>query len=80
MPIALLGDVVQTAALFSPAYWTNDAVTAALTSPSITEELLLRMGTDVGVTLLLLSPSRQWGLLWDAPAQGRSREVRMSRT
>lgn len=28
----------------------------------------------------LLSPSQQWGLLWDAPVRGRSREVRMSRT
>lgn len=68
VPIALLGDAVQTAALFSPAYWTNDAVTAALTSPSITEELLLRMGTDVGVTLLFAVAFTAVGL-----ALGRAR-------
>ena len=68
VPIALLGDAVQTAALFSPAYWTNDAVAAALTSPSITEELLLRMGTDVGVTLLFAVAFTAVGL-----ALGRAR-------
>lgn len=68
MPIALLGDAVQTAALFSPSYWTNDAVIAALTSPSITEELLLRMGTDVGVTLLFAVAFTAVGL-----ALGRAR-------
>ena len=68
VPIALLGNAVQTAALFSPAYWTNDAVAAALTSPSITEELLLRMGTDVGVTLLFAVAFTAVGL-----ALGRAR-------
>ena len=80
MPIALLGDAVQTAALFSPAYWTNDAVTAALTSPSITEELLLRMGTDVGVTLLFAVAFTAVGLALGRARPRRSREVRMSRT
>lgn len=52
VPVDMLGPAVQAAARLVPAFWTDDAVTTALAAPSLTPEVLVRVGTGVGVTAL----------------------------
>lgn len=68
VPISMLGEAVQTAARFTPTYWTNDAVWAVLFAPSLTGSVLARIGAGVGITALFALAFAAIGL-----AVGRAR-------
>lgn len=52
VPVEMLGDTMQHLARCTPTFWTNEAVAAALSAPSITSEVLAQVGMGVGVTAL----------------------------
>lgn len=52
----------QAAARFSPAFWTNEAVSAALTTPVVTADVLARVGCGMGVTALFAAAIASIGL------------------
>lgn len=70
VPIALLGDAVQTAARFSPAFWTNEAVASLLSAPQLTVDVLAEAGCGMGITALFAVAFAAIGL-----AAARSRPV-----
>lgn len=70
VPIALLGDAVQTAARFSPAFWTNEAVASLLSAPQLTADVLAEAGCGMGITALFAVAFAAIGL-----AAARSRPV-----
>ena len=62
VPLSLMGSEVQAAARFSPAFWTNEAVSAALTTPVVTADVLTHVGCGMGVTALFAAAIASIGL------------------
>lgn len=62
VPLSLMGPEVQAAARFSPAFWTNEAVSAALTTPVVTADVLTHVGCGMGVTALFAAAIASIGL------------------
>lgn len=62
VPLSLMGSEVQATARFSPAFWTNEAVSAALTTPVFTADVLARVGCGMGVTALFAAAIASIGL------------------
>ena len=62
VPLSLMGSEVQAAARFSPAFWTNEAVSAVLTTPVVTADVLARVGCGMGVTALFAAAIASIGL------------------
>lgn len=62
VPVEMLGDTMRHLARCTPTFWTNAAVTAALSAPSITPEVLAQVGMGVGVTALFATALLAMGL------------------
>ena len=62
VPIAMMGDAVQSAARLVPTFWTNEAIAAALSASEFTADVMVRIGTGVGVTALFAVALAAMGL------------------
>ncbi|AEB06294.1 ABC-2 type transporter [Coriobacterium glomerans PW2] len=53
MPVSFMGGVTRAVAHLMPTFWMNEAITTAIGAPSLSADVLSRVGVDIGLTVLI---------------------------